>query len=366
MNNKKKICIVRDGLSRDNGGAITAILSLAENIRFDYDLSFVFLYEDTIDKAALKNYEYECIMPSFNMSRIERKVRLYSTTLCHLNRILKKKKPDCVISFGSTSLTLVTILKKFRGYKTIYSERSDPNYCARTLSDRIRYLCYNFADKMVFQIPGVRDYFNQRIRDKSVIISNPVGIPEKQWALVNNKEIVCVARMELRQKRQDILLGAFRKVLVAFPDSVLHLYGDGADMDEVKEIAVKYDISNKVIFHGNIKDVKEKLRDYRVFVLTSDYEGMPNSLLEAMALGMPVVSTDCSPGGAAYLINNEKNGFLVSRGNVDEIAQALIKVLNDDKRSVFIGNEARNRAKLQSYERNKNEWLNVIEETLNT
>lgn len=363
--NKKKILIVRDGLSRDNGGAITALLSLAENIREEYELKFVFLYEDTVDKVALASYSYECILPSFYISRFERKVRLYTTTMHKLNKILKKENPDCVISFGSTSLTLVTILKAIRGYKTIYSERSDPQFCARTLSDRIRYYCYNYADYMVFQVPGVRDYFNKKIRNKSVIIPNPVGIPEEQWKLDDTKDIVCVARMEMRQKRHDVLFKAFLKVHEIYPQIRLHLYGDGGDMQQTQDLAKELGIEDYVVFHGNVKNVKEKIIEYRVSVLTSDYEGMPNTLLEAMALGMPVVSTDCSPGGAAFLIENGKNGLIVPCGNVVAVADALIRVLEDDKLSVAMGHEARERAKLQSFEKNKRDWLHVINEVIN-
>lgn len=362
---KKKVIIIRDGLSRDNGGAITALISLAENIISEYDLKFIFLYEDTVDKTALSKYNYECILPTFNLPRIERKIRLYTTTLWKLNLLLKKERPDCVISFGSTSLTLVTILKAIRGYKTIFSERSDPNFCARSLSDRIRYYCYNFADCMVFQVPGVRDYFNEKIRSKSVIISNPVGIPNAQWKLEGTKDIVCVARMEMRQKRHDLLFQAFQKVCNSLPEIKLHLYGDGGDLQKTKDLAQEMGIAERVVFHGNVKNVKEQIGAYRVSVLTSDYEGMPNTLLEAMALGMPVVATDCSPGGAAYLIENEKNGMLVPRGDSDAIAAAIIRLLEDDVFSVRIGNAARERAKNQSYEKNKEEWLKVIDEVIN-
>lgn len=361
---KKKIIIVRDGLSRDNGGAITALLSLAENIKEKYDLKFVFLYEDTVDKVALSDYEYESILPTFCIPRVERKIRLYTSTMWKLNAILKKESPDCVISFGSTSLTLVTMLKTIRGYKTIYSERSDPNYCTKTLSNKIRYYCYNFADKMVFQVPGVRDYFNEKIRNKSVIIANPVGIPNKQWKLEGTKDIVCVARMEMRQKRHDILFKAYQKVLDRIPGVKLHLYGDGGDMQKTKDLAVEMGIAKDVFFHGNINDVKEKIGAYRVSVLTSDYEGMPNTLLEAMALGMPIVATDCSPGGAAYLIENNNNGVLVPRGDADAVANAIIKILEDGDFSIKIGNAARERAKKQSYEENKEKWLKVIGEVL--
>ncbi len=361
----KNILFVRDGLSKGNGGAITALLSLANNIKDVYHVKFIFLYEDTVDKEALKEFEYECIHPTFEIPRMQRKLMLYTSTLWRLNKILKREKPDCVISFGSTSLTLVTILKKRMGYKLIVSERSDPNYCARTTSDKIRYYCYNYADKMVFQLPGVRDYFNQNIQRKGVIIPNPVGIPEKEWKIEDTRDIVCVSRMEMRQKRHDLLFKAFSKVLTQYPDVKLHLYGDGGDMDRTKLLAGEMGLSESVVFHGVVKNVKDIIIGFRLSVLASDYEGIPNSLLESMSLGMPVVATDCSPGGAAFLIDNEVNGLLVPRGDADKLAEALIKVLSDENLSIRIGKNAREKANLFSYARNKEEWISVIESVIN-
>ena len=232
--------------------------------------------------------------------------------------------------------------------------------------DKIRYYCYNFADRMVFQIPGVRDYFNEEIRKKSVIIPNPVGIPEQEWTIDGSSDIACVARMEMRQKRQDLLLKACVDVLDSFPLVKLHLYGDGADMTQTMEIAKTLGIEKNVIFHGVVKDVKQIISHHRLFVLTSDYEGIPNSLLEAMSLGMPVVATDCSPGGAAFLINNGDNGLLVDRGDVGQIASAITKLLSDDSLSIRLGKNARESSKRHSYERNRESWISTIDSVINS
>ncbi len=360
----EKIIIVRDGLSKDNGGAITALLSLVNNIKDKFAIKFVFLYEDTVDKERLKDYDYECILPTFNISRVERKIRLYTSTLMSLNKILKKEAPDIVISYGSTSLTPVTILKKIRGYRLICSERMDPYSCNKTLSDKLRLYCYNYADMMVFQIPGARDYFNKKIQARSVVIPNPVDVPNDKWSLDGTADIAFVARMVFKQKRQDLMLKAYKLVLEKHPKVKLHLYGGGADFEKTKEMANDLKISNNVIFHGVVNGIKEKLIHHRLFVLTSDFEGMPNALLEAMSLGMPVISTDCSPGGAAFLIKNRENGLLVPRGDVFAIANAIDLLLSDDALSQSVGENARKTAAQLTYERNREEWLSVLNNVL--
>lgn len=74
---------------------------------------------------------------------------------------------------------------------------------------------------------------------------------------------------------------------------------------------------------GKLQMFWKKMSDSKMYVLSSDFEGIPNSLLEAMSIGMPVVSTDCSPGGARLLIENGVNGLLVKTGNSGELASAM-------------------------------------------
>ena len=82
-------------------------------------------------------------------------------------------------------------------------------------------------------------------------------------------------------------------------------------------------VNEKIKMCGVTADIVEAIQNATMFVLTSDYEGIPNALLEAMSLGVPCVSTDCSPGGAAMLIDNYKTGIIVERGNVFDIYKAM-------------------------------------------
>ena len=99
-------------------------------------------------------------------------------------------------------------------------------------------------------------------------------------------------------------------------------------------------MENRIFLPGVVENVKEKIYDSSLFVMTSDYEGMPNALMEAMALGLPVISTDCPCGGPKFLIENNINGILVEPNDIDELKNAIIKVLSDEGYSKMIAQNA--------------------------
>ena len=84
----------------------------------------------------------------------------------------------------------------------------------------------------------------------------------------------------------------------------------------------------------------DKLYDSSLFVLSSNFEGMPNALIEAMALGLPVISTDCPCGGPSFLISNKVNGILVKVGDKNEIVNAMRFMLNNKEKAIFMGENA--------------------------
>lgn len=132
--------------------------------------------------------------------------------------------------------------------------------------------------------------------------------------------IVNVARLH-KQKRQDILIRAFREVRRRFPEAILWLAGDGPEAPHLRSIA-----GEGVLFLGHRRDVRKLLRAADLFVLSSDWEGMPLSVLEAMSEGVPVVSTDVA--GIPDLLQHGVSGRVVPRGNVAVLAEEIIQSLN--------------------------------------
>jgi len=143
--------------------------------------------------------------------------------------------------------------------------------------------------------------------------------------------IVSVGRMSIKQKRQDVLIEAFKIVNEKYPDLTLHFYGDGKDLPQVKKIAQESNLADKIFFHGHVKNVCQEIFNAKIFVLSSDYEGIPNALIESMLLGVPSISTDCRPGGARILIKDGVNGIISPKGDSRILSENIIRLLENNQ-----------------------------------
>ena len=139
------------------------------------------------------------------------------------------------------------------------------------------------------------------------------------------KKIVAVGRFELKQKRQDLILEAFELFHKKHPEYQLYFYGDGPDLDKVKDMAGCLESKQSIVFAGAVKPIEDYICDAEMSVAASDYEGIPNTVIEAMNMGVPVISTDCSPGGARLLLGDENEyGRLVPRGSSEKLAEEMV------------------------------------------
>ena len=284
-----------------------------------FEVSFCSIFDQGRDKGLTdRAHYYEMRFPKEVYD-----ISYFLKGMIYLRKLKKKDNFDCILTFHTNPYLMALLAKPFSGIKTIHSERDNP-YNRNTLATKFKMWTYRYAQKIVFQTEGARAFFDQGIKDKSVIIPNPISIPKACWRGEGAHTIASVGRLFIRFKRQDVLLEAFNRVLESYPNYKLVLYGDGPDSEKIKRIVASLGIKDHVCFKGKVSNVMDCLIDEEIFVLSSDSEGMPNALMEAMALGMPVVSTDCEPGGAKALIDNGVNGLLVSRSSVDELAAALV------------------------------------------
>lgn len=258
-------------------------------------------------------------------------------TIIRLHKQVRQLKPDIVVSFldsvGYVYLPMGAFLTKS---KFIVSERVDP-YSYRGKMARLRFGLMKFAHGCVFQTEGARKFFEpyKKIFDRSTVIPNPVVVSETVWSLQKNipsyeerdKRIVAVGRLSISQKRQDVLLESFKLFHEAHPEYKLSIYGDGADKEKIQTLIDKMGLSECAVLEGRTNRVEEEIAHAAAFVLASDFEGIPNALIEAMSIGVPSVSTNCSPGGAALLIQDGENGFLVPCGDANAIAEKLSRII---------------------------------------
>jgi glycosyltransferase involved in cell wall biosynthesis len=133
----------------------------------------------------------------------------------------------------------------------------------------------------------------------------------------------------IERKGIDVLLGAWKIVADNAAQRRLILLGDGPLLGEMKTLAKRLGIIDSIDFHGHVHDVPDFLRASDIFVLSSLQEGMPNSLLEAMACGLPPVATRI--GGVVDIIRDGENGVLAGAGDIRALAEGLMSLLTDEK-----------------------------------
>lgn len=166
-------------------------------------------------------------------------------------------------------------------------------------------------------------------------------------------------------KRFEDLISAFMKIAGKYPDYKLTIFGEGPYRSTLEEHIIELektypDVKERVLLPGDESNVAEAIKDASLYVLSSLGEGMPNSLMEAMALGLPVIATDCAGGGPASLIAEGVNGRLVPVGDVDKMASVIDELLSDENMRDSLGNEASKLKITCSPEAITKQWIEAI------
>lgn len=345
-----------------NGGAQRVISILASQfVSHGNDVSVLTVFET--------DHEYEL---GDKIQRIvldsHKKKRGFVATVSHLvalRKIIKRDKYNVLISFLGGANYHAVLATRFTKTKCIISVRNDP---AVEYPGRIhRLLARNLlpmAEGCVFQTEDAKKWFPPKLRRKSEIIPNPIG---DRFFKINRAPqkglIVSCGRLE-KQKNQELLIEAFSMLEKEDSDLLLHIYGSGSRKEYLQKIVRQKQLENKVLFQGRIDDVAEALSKAYCFVLPSNVEGMPNALMEAMAVGLPCVSTDCPCGGPRFLIKNGENGILVPVKDVVALKNAIQLVLASEPMANELGSKARKRAESFSEHAIFQRWMFYIKEVL--
>lgn len=253
-----------------------------------------------------------------------------------------KANRDCIIfAFSVMGTVFSSVATIGRKHRMLVSERSNPEKYEHKW---IRDFFYRKAECIVLQTEDVKKAFGKTIRNKAVVIPNPVDpdLPPV-YEGVRQKKISAVGRLEY-MKNQSLLIEAFSIFHARFPEYTLELYGRGSLEEEFKRLAKKLDVFEKVHFHGFCTDVREKIKDSAIYVLPSKYEGISNALLEALAMGIPVVATDCPVGGTRVCVKNMENGIIVPVDDKEAMADAMVRIVEDKQ---LAGRIAANASKIR-------------------
>lgn len=371
---KRKILFHINSLGKGGAERVVTVLS-RYFVEDEFDVVIVTLWRakeeyELVDGARRINLEDE--LNKGTAGRIGRALKRFT----YLRKIIRKEAPDIVISFCNKANFRSAYSMLGMKIPLLTSVRNDP---------KIDYAPYRAATKWmerkaagcVFQTPDAKAFFTPAFQEKSRIIWNPVSekyitagreLSErtKEKDLKDGGYIVTVGRIS-HQKNQLLLLRAFVRIKDQFPHLTVRIYGEDSD-EGVRKTLEQYieqqDITDKVIFMGQSDHLEKEIRDAALFVLPSDYEGMPNALMEAMALGLPVIATDCPCGGAGMLIEDGVSGRLVPVGDEVQMAKAMEEILNNQELSELLGKNAKKVARKADSHKIYEEWKMYVEQLI--
>lgn len=286
----------------------------------------------------------------------------YILAICKLRILCKEYRPKILVSFSLASNTRNLIATAGMPIKRIISVRENPTVGYDDIAKRsVARFLYPFTDGAVFQTEDAMQFFPEKLQKKSVVLFNPVRnhffITRRE---INCKNIVAIGRLK-HVKNFGMLIRAFAQISDLFPQEKLLIYGQGELREELQSQIDSIGLCSRIRLCGVTNDVPSILKNAKLFVLSSDSEGMPNALMEAMSMGVPVISTDCPCGGPKVLIQDGVSGLLVPVGDTDAMAAAMGKLLSDESFAQRIGNAAKERARDLFYPPNvMREWEHYI------
>lgn len=349
----KKVIFVTPNLA--NGGAeqVTSVLAsaLAEK---EIDVEVVFM-KDGADVYQLSSRvkRRSFYFGGNRVSRIGGKIR-------RLRRLMKENEGAVFVAMLPFE-TFYTYLASFGlRIRVVYSLRNDPASMKSSLDHFIRKVIYPEASQIVFQTEEARAFFPERIQKKGVVIPNPVstGLPIR-YEGKRKREIVTIGRLK-KQKNYPLLLQAFSDVNQKYPDWRLRIFGEGELEGELRALCMELGIENTVEFCGFRKNVVEEINRSGMFVMASDYEGISNAMLEAMASGVPCICTDCPSGGARMMIRDHENGILVPVGDRAGLAGAMVELIENPQLAERLSQKAVEIRKDLSAERIAEAWIRIL------
>ena len=287
-------------------------------------------------------------------------IRLY-----RMNRYFRKENVDVYLTFLPKLSSFILAQKRFIKCPVILAERADPNtFCnSSEKNKKIFEKYYPKADGYIFQTEDAKKYYKEHgiNVENSVVIPNAIN-PEFIRPLYQGKRrkvIVGAGRLTM-QKNFSLLINSFAEICNDFPEYKLEIYGEGPLKESLINETKNLGIREKVIFKGYVNNLGDCIQDTSLFVLSSDFEGMPNALMEAMALGLPVISTDCPAGGSKVLIENKINGVLVPIKDIEALKKEIANMLTDSSMRNYMGENARKICVQLESKKIYNEWENIL------
>ncbi len=279
-----------------------------------------------------------------------------------LRNIWKQEKPDIILSFIGKNNLMAILTTRLLKIPVAVAVRGDP--AMEYYNGWMRFMARNLfkkADGIILQTRQSYEFFPAQVRRKAVILKNPVSLSffRERYRGERDKELVAVGRID-GNKNHEMLIRAFAGIAGKYPDHRLVIYGEGELKDKLERLVAELGMQERIILPGAVTDVAEAIYKAKVFILPSNTEGVPNTLIEAMVMGLAVIATNCPCGGPEELIEHGVNGLLTPVGDVEKMKENIEFVLDDLYNADLMGEHAKKTADIYRPEKIYKEWRDYL------
>ena len=310
-----------------NGGAENMVAHLVSHLDLDQVNVQVFCIYGNAQKNHLED---EVRSHGVEIIYIGKGLGFSPSAVFKLYKALNKFKPDVIHTHLMACMYSAPwiLLHRIKMLHTIHSiPKAENNYKIRRI---VMTILYKIRKAVPVAISSenqrlIAEYYRLKI-DSIEVVDNPVVTKKFYHNGYDNEYIMLVTVGRLsKEKNQGLLIQVLANLVKEYPKIKLRIIGDGKERETLRQKATDLNLQSNIEFTGNVPDVENYLCDADIFVLSSLYEGVPLSILEAMAAGLPIVSTDV--GGVKDIVTD--NGILVNSGDVDAMTQAILKLIRD-------------------------------------
>lgn len=354
----KKIIFVTVSMG---GGGVERIISILANyfVNHNFDVTIMMLVGNTV------SYELDSRIKILSIGaasggRLGTRVK----RVLSMRNVFKKERESTIIAMTSVASIFSLIAAIGLRNTIIISERNHPdilNGKPYTKGMRfIRDLLYGMADVCVLQTYDAKHYFKKKIADKSVVIPNPIPNDIESPYEGDREKVVVTAGRLVPVKNHPMLLKAFAEFHREHRDYTLKIYGSGELEDVLKKMTTDLSIEPHVSFIPFTNQLHQEIRKSQMYISTSNSEGISNSILEAMALGIPTIATDCPIGGTKMCITSGENGILIPVGNVEQLVESMSKVADNRDYAKKLSQNATKVRETFSQDKIVSEWMKLI------
>lgn len=335
-----RLCLAISSLAA--GGAERVLTQLADHW---VDAGHDVLLLTTHDRGGAPHYRTDARVRLASVDPLRGAPLRHPLLVRSLRRAISRERPDVVISFLNYTNIFVLTACRGLGIPVIVSERLDPRVIGIGRSwEVLRRLTYRHAARLVAQTSTAGALYEHLAPGRLVVIPNPVAAPRGAagmpdgWPEPPASTVIAVGRLQ-HQKGFDLALRAFKNLSPEFPAWRFIILGEGPLRGELEQLREDLGLADRVFMPGRVPDPEPWLRQADIFLMSSRSEGFPNALAEAMAVGLPVVSTDC-PSGPADLVTNGHDGLLVRPDDAEELARGLRALMVSAELRQRLGSEA--------------------------